>query len=91
MAYVPAKAETPQAPIEDDLPDSDGIPLDSERQVVQVWLLAQPAKRHFAARADVYVGANMFVYFTPDQVVTHGFRGPDVFVVTGTTKRERKS
>jgi Uma2 family endonuclease len=81
----------PWAPTEDDLPDSDGIPFDSEREVVQMWLLSQTAKRHFADRADVYVGANMFVYFSPDQVMTQDFRGPDVFVVTGTTKHERKS
>lgn len=64
--------------------------MDNERQAVQITLLAQPAKRHFADRDDVYVGANMFVYFSPDQVMTYDFRGPDVFVVTGTTKRERK-
>lgn len=87
----PEVTATPWAPTEDDLPDSDGIPLDNERQAVQITLLAQPAKRHFADRDDVYVGANMFVYFSPDQLMTHDFRGPDVFVVTGTVRRERKS
>ncbi|MGE0544290.1 MAG: Uma2 family endonuclease [Dehalococcoidia bacterium] len=92
MTNIQTETETPPwAPTEDDLPDSDGMPLDNERQAVQISLLAQPAKRHFADRADVYVGANMFVYFSPDQVLTEDFRGPDVFVVTGTTKRERKS
>jgi Uma2 family endonuclease len=92
MTNVRAETEMPPwAPTEDDLPDSDGIPLDNERQAVQINLLAQPAKRHFADRPDVYVGANMFVYFSPHQVMTEDFRGPDVFVVTGTTKRERKS
>ena len=79
------------APTEDDLPYSDGVPLDSERQAVQINLLARPAKLYFQDRPDVYVGANMFVYFSPTQQTTHDFRGPDVFVVTGVTKRERKS
>jgi Uma2 family endonuclease len=92
MTNVQTDAEAPQiAPTEDVLPDSDGIPLDNERQAVQISLLSQPAKRHFADRADVYVGASMFVYFSPDQVMTQDFRGPDLFVVTGTTKHERKS
>lgn len=92
MTNVQAEAETPPfAPTEYDLPDSDDIPLDNERQAVQISLLSQTAKRHFADRADVYVGANMFVYFSPDQVMTQDFRGPDVFFVTGTTKRERRS
>jgi Uma2 family endonuclease len=91
MVEVRSEIETPWAPTEEELPDSDGIPMDNERQVVQMNLLAGAAKRYFAGRDDVYVGANMFVYFSPDQVLTHDFRGPDVFLVTGTTKRERKS
>jgi hypothetical protein len=33
----------------------------------------------------------MFVYFSPDQVYTHDFRGPDVFVAQGVEKRLHKS
>lgn len=82
--------DPPEYPPEDDLPDSDGIPMDSERQALQMHLLAQSAKHYFRDRPDVYVGANMFIYFSPDQLKTHDFRGPDVFVVTGTTKKERR-
>ncbi|MFN8559596.1 MAG: hypothetical protein U0531_20400 [Dehalococcoidia bacterium] len=32
----------------------------------------------------------MFVYFSPDQVLTRDFRGPDVFVAKDGTKRSRK-
>ncbi|MBI2761981.1 MAG: Uma2 family endonuclease [Chloroflexi bacterium] len=83
--------EPPYAPTEDDLPDSDGMPLESERHVVQMNLLVETAKLYFENRPDVYVGANMFVYYSLDQRTTHDFRGPDVFVVTGTTRREHKS
>ena len=79
-----------EIPCEEDLPDSDGIPMDSERQALQMTLLALAARHYFRDRADVYVGMNMFVYFSLDQLKTHDFRGPDVFVVTGTNKRERR-
>jgi Uma2 family endonuclease len=91
-AAIPMDAEDlPYAPTEDDLPDSDGEKLESERQAVQINLLAGPAKRHYESRPDVYVGANMIVYSSLDQVTTRDVRGPDMFVVTGTVKRERKS
>jgi hypothetical protein len=42
-------------------------------------------------RQDVYVGGNMFVYFSLDQVRHEDFREPDFFVVLGVPRRERKS
>ncbi len=80
-----------EAPTEDDLPYSDGMPLETERHVHQMSLLTETARRYFADRDDVYVGCDMFVYFSPTQQLTHDFRGPDVFIVTGTVRRERKS
>lgn len=87
----PAIDDPPDAPTEDDLPYSDGMPLETERHVHQMNLLAETARRHFADRDDVYAGQDMFVYFSPTQQLTHDFRGPDLFVVTGTERRERKS
>jgi Uma2 family endonuclease len=84
--------ELPDAPpTEDELPYSDGMPLESERYVVQMNLLLETAKFYFEDRPDVYVGANMFIYYNLEQVTTREFRAPDLFVVTGTTKREHKS
>lgn len=91
VEHAPEIEAPPAAPTELDLPDSDGMPLDNERQGVQMRLLTDPAKLYFEHRADMYVGSNMFVYFSPDQQTTHDFRGPDVFVVTETVKRERRS
>lgn len=92
MATVRFEVEGPGwAPTEDDLPYSDGRKVESERQAVQIGLLAQAAKWHFRSRDDVYVGADMFIYFSLAEDTTEDFRGPDLFVVTGTTKRERKS
>ncbi len=40
-------------------------------------------------RADVYVSGNMFLYY--EEGIPEAVVAPDVFVVFGTTKRERSS
>lgn len=76
---------------EDDLPYSDGMPMETERHVLQMYLLVETLRAYWAGRDDVFVGCDMFVYFSPQQVMTHDVRGPDVFVAQGVEKRERKS
>jgi Uma2 family endonuclease len=78
-------------PGEDDLPWSDGEPVDSERHGKQQTLLTSSLERAWDARDDFYVGGNMFVYYSQLQTKQNDFRGPDVFVVLDTTRRERKS
>ncbi len=78
-------------PTEEELTYDDGMPMETERHVLQMYLLIEPLRSYWAEREDVFVGGNMFVYFSPDQVLTHDFRGPDVFVVQGVERRERKS
>jgi Uma2 family endonuclease len=85
-AFIP---EPP--PGEDELPWSDGEPVDSERNGKQQTLLTSSLERAWAARDDFYVGGNMFVYYSQLQTKQNDFRGPDVFVVLDTTRRERKS
>jgi Uma2 family endonuclease len=85
-AFIP---ESP--PGEDDLPWSDGAPVDSERHGKQQTLLTSSLERAWDARDDFYVGGNMFVYYSQLQTKQNDFRGPDVFVVLDTTRRERKS
>jgi Uma2 family endonuclease len=85
----PPPVERP--PTEEELPYDDGMPMETERHVLQMYLLIEPLRSYWAEREDVFVGGNMFVYFSPDQVLTHDFRGPDVFVVQGVERRERKS
>lgn len=80
----------PVPPNADDLPDSDGMPMDSERQVHQMNLLAYPLRLHWRDRDDVYIGTNMFVYFSAQRRYTEDFRGPDVFVATGVRPGERR-
>lgn len=77
-------------PTEDELPYSDGIPMESERHVLQMYLLILPLRRFWKDR-EFFVGGNMFVYFNLKQLRHQDFRGPDVFVVLDVPKRERKS
>jgi Uma2 family endonuclease len=44
-----------------------------------------------ARRRDVFVSGNQFLYFSAEQLRGRDFRGPDVFVVSGIERRERKS
>jgi len=76
---------------EDDLPYSDGIPMETEQHILQMFMLIETLRAYWKDRDDVYVVGDMFVYFSPDQVRTHDFRGPDVFVAQGVEKRLRKS
>jgi Uma2 family endonuclease len=54
-------------------------------------LLRESLKDHWKDRDDVFVGTNMFVYFSELQAKNQDFRGPDVFVVMDTFRRARKS
>jgi Uma2 family endonuclease len=81
----------PRPPTQDDLPYRDGIPMETQRHVLQMFLLIDSLALFWDERQDFFVGGNMFVYFSPEQVRTHSFRGPDVFVAQGVPRRERKS
>jgi Uma2 family endonuclease len=75
----------------EDLPCSDGEPMETERHVEQYLLLISSLREEWKTRRDYYVGGNMFVYFSETQAKKNDFRGPDVFVVLDTPARERKS
>ena len=80
----------PRPPTQDELPYDDGIPMESSRHKLQMQLLIDPLVVWLGDR-DAYVGGNMFVYFSPDQVKTKDYRGPDVFIALDVPKGERKS
>lgn len=54
-------------------------------------LLKDTLMEAWAERRDVFVGGNMFVYYSLRQVRNNDFRGPDVMVVLDVEYRERKS
>ena len=82
-------ASVPRSPAVD-YPDSDGQPVaETDFQRIPLWYANDALARHFRDRSDVYVSANMFVYFeegNPKAVVA-----PDVFVVLGAPDRRRRS
>lgn len=81
----------PPPPGELDLPYDDGEPMDTPRHRQQMNLLITSPELAWYDRDDFFAGGNMFVYFDLSQTVKNDFRGPDVFVVLDTTRRERRS
>ncbi len=78
-------------PTQAELPCDDGIPMETSRHQAQMQLLMEPIQLWLETQPLGFVGGNMFVYFSPDQVRNHDFKGPDVFVVLGVPKGERRS
>lgn len=78
-------------PGEDELPSCDGEPMETDRHRKQMNLLIESLDYALRDRDDVFVGGNMFVYYSELQTKRNDFKGPDVFVVLGTVRRERKS
>jgi len=76
-----------------DLPDSDGEPMENEREYFQIGLLYEALEQYWHDRQDFYMGGNMFVYYSAQQArqilaeeaeparPRRAFRGPDLFVV----------
>jgi Uma2 family endonuclease len=74
-----------------DLIVSDGEPLESARHVQQAEVLIRSLELAWQDRTDFYTAGNMFLYFSETQSRRNDFRGPDVFVVLGTNRRERRA
>jgi len=70
---------------------SDEPELESDLHREQIDLLIRLLKYFWRDRQDVYVTGNLTVYYNEQQLKTRDFRGPDVFVVLDTEKRDRKS
>jgi Uma2 family endonuclease len=89
VSSLPSHVSIP--PTQEELPHSDDMPLETDRHVQQMNLLIEALRLHWADRTDVFVGGNMFVYFSMEQVRGRDFRGPDFFAVLGVPWRERLS
>ncbi len=77
-------------PTQDELPSDDGIPMETQRHGLQMQLLVRPLSRWLKTQGrEAFVGGNMFVYFSPNQVRNEDYRGPDVFVVLDVPRRDR--
>lgn len=74
-----------------DLPYDDGEPLESSWHVGNGPLLKAS---YIAARGgvmnDYYVGVNMFVYYSWQQVRNQDYKGPDVYIVKNVDGARRR-
>ncbi|MBE9180610.1 Uma2 family endonuclease [Oculatella sp. LEGE 06141] len=86
---LPPDWEVPTPPT--DLIFDDGEPLESNRHRIAMNVLIRSAQQALSARPDSFVGGNMFVYYSRQQVMNRDFRGPDFFAVLGAEPdRERQ-
>jgi Uma2 family endonuclease len=63
------------------LPTDDGVPMESNWHRIQMNLLIDALHAHWRTRTDYFVGGNMFIYYSMEQVRRKHYRGPDFFVV----------
>jgi Uma2 family endonuclease len=70
---------------------SDEPPLESSLHLQQLLLLLKCLDWLWKDRTDYFAAGNLTVYYSPNQLKSEDFRGPDLFVVLGTEKRPRKS
>jgi len=82
------------------LPEEDGIPLESELHYTVPWILRLSIQAHWEGRTDYYIGCNMFLYYAYEQaeeVIQEvrrrrrraRFKGPDLFLVRGVEDADR--
>ncbi len=69
---------------------SDEPPLESNLHLIQIILLIKSLEWLWQDRDDYFVAGNLTIYYSPKQKKSEDFRGPDVFVVLGTTKNQNR-
>ncbi|WP_295402781.1 Uma2 family endonuclease [uncultured Thiocystis sp.] len=87
----PPEGMPPVPPTQDELPCDDGEPMETQRHKWQMDLLIDALDLWLQEKGEGYTNGNMFVYFSLEQTRGRHFRGPDVFVVLGVPRGERKS
>jgi Uma2 family endonuclease len=70
---------------------SDEPPLETELHLEQMMLLIKCLLWLWRDRMDFYAVGNLTIYFSPLQLKSEDFRGPDFFVVLDTERKTRKS
>jgi Uma2 family endonuclease len=73
-----------------DLPSNEP-PLESSLHLQQILLLMSCLNWLWKDRQDYFCAGNLTIYYSPRQLKSEYFRGPDFFVVRGTTDQPRKS
>jgi Uma2 family endonuclease len=70
---------------------SDEPQLETLRHLQQIILLITCLKWWWRDRTDFFAEGNISIYYTPEQLTTRKFQGPDFFVVLGVEQKERNS
>ncbi|WP_121971021.1 Uma2 family endonuclease [Leptolyngbya sp. BC1307] len=71
--------------------ESDEPEMESSLHYAQLALLVTCLEWLWRDRNNFFIGANLTVYFSRQQLRTRDFRGPDFFVVKDTERRDRRS
>src|ERR1700722_10459588 len=75
---------------DDVYPSEDGEPMaETPIHVRAIMLLFQAFEDYLAKRLDIYIGANMFWYWEKGNLNSR--RAPDIMVIKGVGRRDRKS
>jgi len=71
--------------------ESDEPEMESSLHYIQLALLVACLEWHWRGRNDFFVGANLTIYYSQQQLRNRDFRGPDFFLIKNTEKRPRRS
>ncbi len=71
--------------------ESDEPEMESSLHYVQLALLVSCLEWWWREKNDFFIGANLTVYYSEQQLRNRDFRGPDFFLVRNTQKRPRRS
>ena len=71
--------------------ESNEPEMESSQHYAQLALLVACLDWLWQDKTDFFIGANLTIYFSREQLKNRDFRGPDFFLVKNTEKRPRKS
>ena len=71
--------------------ESDEPEMEGSQLYMQLVLLVISLEWLWSNSNDYFIGANLTIYYSPQQLKNRDFRGPDFFLVKQTQKRPRKS
>ncbi|MFH7241623.1 MAG: Uma2 family endonuclease [Spirulina sp.] len=71
--------------------ESNEPEMESSLHYAQLALLVACLEWLWRDRNDFFIGANLTIYFSREQLKNRDFRGPDFFLVSHTDRRPRKS
>jgi Uma2 family endonuclease len=71
--------------------ESDEPEMESSLHYTQLALLVTCLEWLWGDRQDFFIGANLTIYFSHQQLKNRDFRGPDFFLVQQTERKPRKS